>query len=634
MSWAGRCVGRVVGVAALSGALASGARAAATFAPARSFATNPGPASVAVADFNGDGKLDLVTVNSANVSVLLGKGNGTFGAHTDFVAGTNPNGLAVADFNADGKPDLAVSDGGVQGADPGFVSVLLDTTAAGATTPSFSGPTAFATKGNGPTGVAAGDFNGDGKPDLAVIEFLDIASLLNTTTAGGSTPTFGSPTKSNSPPGGSPAASDFDGDGRADFAFAQGGDQAIFVYRGNGAGAFANPGVASTGGVPASLAVGDFNGDGKPDLAAANIAFMMKPDSVSLNLNTTMFGNTTPTFGKAANFPAGKTPIGVAAADLNGDRKLDVAVANYDSNNASVLLGNGAGSLSAAVNFPAGTHPRSVAVGDFNRDGAPDLAIANLGSSNVSVLLNVPTADPIPASLVFGSAKLGTVSAPQPVAIANHGSAPLRISGFALTGANSVEFLASSDTCDHPIAPAKRCTVQVKFAPQGNGTRTATLTPITNARTKKRVALTGTVGTTAAAAPRVSALKLSPSVFAALGSGPTTAALAHGSRVSYRDSESAKTTFTVTRRTRGVKKGAKCRAAPRHPKHGAKRCTRFVKVGSFTHADVLGANRFRFTGRLHHHKLRPGSYRLTAVPRSSAGKKGRASTKGFRIVGA
>ena len=86
------------------------------------------------------------------------------------------------------------------------------------------------------------------------------------------------------------------------------------------------------------------------------------------------------------DFSVGRFPYSVAVGDFNGDGKPDLAVANYNSNNVSVLLGNGDGSFQAAQDFGAGSNPYSVAVGDFNGDDKPDLAVAN--GRNVSVLIN------------------------------------------------------------------------------------------------------------------------------------------------------------------------------------------------------------------------------------------------------
>ena len=131
-------------------------------------------------------------------------------------------------------------------------------------------------------------------------------------------------------------------------------------------------------GGPYSVAVGDFNGDSKQDLAVANF----NSDNVSI-----LLGDGAGSFSAATNFGASGGSIKVAVGDFNGDGKQDLAVANYRSGNVSILLGDGAGSFSAATNFGAGIQPVSVAVGDFNGDGKQDLAVANRSSGNVSILL-------------------------------------------------------------------------------------------------------------------------------------------------------------------------------------------------------------------------------------------------------
>ena len=128
-----------------------------------------------------------------------------------------------------------------------------------------------------------------------------------------------------------------------------------------------------------SVALGDMNGDGKADLAVANFG----SNNVSVLLN-----NGDGSFGAAANFVTGMTPTAVAVADLNGDGKADLAVTNENDNNVSVLLGNGHGTFAAAINYVVAGGPFSVATGDLNGDGKPDLAIANYYSNSVSVLFN------------------------------------------------------------------------------------------------------------------------------------------------------------------------------------------------------------------------------------------------------
>jgi hypothetical protein len=130
-----------------------------TFTGPTNFAAGTNAISVAMGDFNGDGKQDLAVANSGanNVSILLGDGAGSFGAPTNFPVSGNPGSVAVGDFNGDGKQDLAVT------IFPSNVSILLSDGAG-----SFSAPTSFPVPGPVTNSVAVGDFNGDGKQDLAI----------------------------------------------------------------------------------------------------------------------------------------------------------------------------------------------------------------------------------------------------------------------------------------------------------------------------------------------------------------------------------------------------------------------------------------------------------------------------------
>ncbi|MBS9770267.1 MAG: VCBS repeat-containing protein, partial [Trichodesmium erythraeum GBRTRLIN201] len=328
------------------------------------------PKSVAVEDFNGDGIPDLAVANysSDNVSVLLGKGDGSFGSATNFPVGDEPISVAVEDFNGDGIPDLAVANYSSDN-----VSVLP-----GKGDGSFGSTTNFPV-GSLPRSVTVEDFNGDGISDLAVANsFSDNVSVLS----GKGDGTFGSTTNfrvGNSPK--SVTVEDFNGDGISDLAVANTYSDNVSVLLGKGDGTFGSTTNFPVGDDPLSVAVEDFNGDGIPDLAVANYS--------SYNL-LVLFGKGDGSFGLPTNFQVGDGPYSVAARDFNADGIPDLAVANYWDENVSVLFGKGDGSFGSAINFQVGDGPYSVAVEDFNADGIPDLAVANYWDDNVSILINTP----------------------------------------------------------------------------------------------------------------------------------------------------------------------------------------------------------------------------------------------------
>jgi hypothetical protein len=324
------------------------------------------PWSVAVGDFNGDGKPDLAVANlySNNVSVLLGQGDGTFQSAVNYPTGNTPAAVAVGDFNGDGNQDLAVANYGGNN-----VSVLLGK-GDGTFLPAQSFP-------GGGLSVAVGDFNGDGNQDLAVANYGGVSVLL-----GKGDGTFQA---AQTIPGGkenrSLAVGDFNGDGHLDLAVADygdGWDAEVWVVLGHGDGSFGPAQSVYDGGLSdLSVTVGDFNGDGIPDLA------------VAAGYGTSvLLGKGDGSFQPAVNYTNGGYALSVAVGDFNGDGIPDLAVANLYSNTVSVLLGQGDGTFQPAQSYAAGYNPSSVAVGDFNGDGWPDLAAA---AGTVSILLNDAT---------------------------------------------------------------------------------------------------------------------------------------------------------------------------------------------------------------------------------------------------
>jgi hypothetical protein len=270
------------------------------------------------------------------------------------------SGFAVGDFNNDGKPDLAVVNDGSNN-----VSILL-----GNGDGTFQGAMNFPTEA-GPSFVVAADFNGDGKSDLAIVYSgsNNISVLL-----GNGDGTFLVPV--NYAAGASPsyaAVGDFNRDGKADLVIVNNGS-GVSVLLGSGDGTLQGPQSYAVENYPIAVVVGDFNGDGDPDLVV----------SAELGNVSVLLGNGNGTFQTAVNYSVAEFLLGLTVGDFNGDGKLDVAVAGEGG--VSVLLGNGDGTFKAAVNYSVGGESQSVAVGDFNGDGKLDLA-ASTGFSGISLLM-------------------------------------------------------------------------------------------------------------------------------------------------------------------------------------------------------------------------------------------------------
>ncbi len=452
------------------------------------------PAYPLTGAMNGDGKPDLVVVSNlpnggvSQAYVFLGKGDGTFSPgpgspEQDSIS--VPGWPALADLRGDGKLDLAVPvadfDGNVM-----VVSVLLGN-GDGTLQPFVGYPLGTYAE----SGVAVGDFTGNGKLDLAVAESEDFSGYQSNVSVllGNGDGTFGSTISTQLPaPAGSTGAivsGDFNRDGKLDVAVAmQGG---IYVLLGNGDGTFQSPvGYGSSG---YSLVAADFNGDGILDVAATN-----GRTQVSVFL-----GNGDGTFQQPGSFNVGTDAWQVLAADMNGDGKLDLVVGT--SNGFSVWLGNGDGTFNFAVAVPVqetgAGDPTSLAVADFNHDGRPDVAViesTNYYTGSVIVFLqgSVPALFPSPTVLNFNPQAPGTNSAPQTVTLTNSGTATLTLSSIGISGADATGF-AQTNNCHSTLGAKASCQVKVTSIPNAAGTQTASLNITDNAPgSPQTVALNGT----------------------------------------------------------------------------------------------------------------------------------------------
>ena len=406
------------------------------------------PSALVTGDYNGDGRVDLAVAGAdpsgqGEVEVLLGAGDGTFRAAAPISIGLfSPSALVTGDFNDDGRVDLAVA-----GADPsgqGEVEVLL-----GAGDGTFRAAAPISTGLFSPSALVTGDYNGDGRPDLAyAAPSLQVALSL-------SNGEFAQPGELTGAVHDNPLVAD-PGDGSQDvFVVNQDGDIlwrkgrpqtpgsygppitinpgdpsrdiilvptrqgpllasvdlrddliALYAYRGS---QFVRVGSLATGAIPAQVVAGDLNGDGNGDLVVRNAG----DGTASIYLGDGDGG-----FVRQADLPLGLGASDIALADLGGTGRLDLVVTNQVTGAVRVLPGNGDGTFDAPSVYPAGAGPyglkvsaagttdlasqettAGVAIGTFTRGGTIDLATINPGSNSLSVLAGLgggALANPVP----------------------------------------------------------------------------------------------------------------------------------------------------------------------------------------------------------------------------------------------
>ncbi|MEQ1884250.1 MAG: FG-GAP-like repeat-containing protein [Bryobacteraceae bacterium] len=351
------------------------------FRPGSSFQTGAGPVYIAAGDFNNDTRMDLATANQSDgtISVFLGLGNGTFLLATNYNVSIKAASLVLTDYDRDGNLDILNGYGDARMIGAGDDNVNIDILS-GNGDGSFRGLfSASATTGTAGTFSTIADFNGDGIPDSVLGDFFGTGGKNLYYFAGRANGVFSAPTPISMGAGQiqvkAGTSGDFDGDGRPDLAVTTG---VVNILINNGSG-FNAPATFSSGGVGANaIASADLNGDGALDLAVVNTG----------SGNTAIFlGGGNGTFQLQQTYNTGANPSRIATADVNGDQRPDLLVTVPGNNqtfvpgSVYVLVNSGNGTFQTPTSFLAGVYPVQTAAGDVTGDGRTDLIVTTLDGS-------------------------------------------------------------------------------------------------------------------------------------------------------------------------------------------------------------------------------------------------------------
>jgi hypothetical protein len=334
---------------------------------------------IASGDFNGDGKIDIVTISNLGANVRFGNGNGTFiNSDTYLVSVSSVSSIALQDFDGNGSLDIAI-------ASNNSVNILLN-----AGNGIFGTATSFPV-GNTPYSIASGDFNNDGKQDIVTSNGSGSVSLIlgNGLGSFGASTNFSVGTTSNSI-----TVADFNRDGKLDLATLSGTLGAkLSILLGDGSGSFSTTQIdifSSAVGVISKLISADFNQDGKVDVVALrsndSMQLLLGDGNGNFNNNPLIFSHT----GAANATDPDAYPIYLKMADMNGDGFLDAVTSNI-SDNISILSGTGLGSFGSVV-YNLGIEPYALSSGDFNGDNKQDIVAVSYTGQLEVLLYTTPIA--------------------------------------------------------------------------------------------------------------------------------------------------------------------------------------------------------------------------------------------------
>lgn len=402
------------------------------------------PRGIAIADFNGDGAQDIVTINTnATGSILLGNRTGNFQLANNFNITTNSSSffqisLAVGDLNNDARPDLVVS-----GGDSNTFYTLLNNSG---TFPS-SIATTFQAFDFRVRSIAIGQVIGDGNLDIVVAGSGSFSDSFSAAAAlvGNGTGNFSNANVFLSPTGISPSSviiADFNGDGGNDLATTNSSSNDVSVLLHNNSDRF-GPNTFPTSASPTAIAVADFNGDGNLDTVTA----ALQPPSGSSSNLLISFGNGIGGVSSTQIVGVASLVQAIVASDLNNDSRTDLitATASNSSNSPSTISvylhnGNNAGMFPfpPTTSFNLSFSVRFIIVGDFNNDGRRDLIATSTNSNLIAVLLGTESGV-FAAPVTFASPVSNAVVTAGD--FNNDGKLDLAVAGISSTGAGAISIV-------------------------------------------------------------------------------------------------------------------------------------------------------------------------------------------------